>query len=507
MSHNLTTSLLVAAAVAIIPCQAAGQEAQSDWEKAFWERAKEHAKAFDATTRSHFEQMRSNFNAEYADALDGIWKQYEVLPAVQRPQRKDPPKAPVAPPPENPPPEKDNAPAKPVEIIPAKIVFPPIKIEPVPLTLPDIPRPTLPEGVDGVTFDYFGTTCEIGHYNFDPVDYDSKRMKLGDAWKKIESDNSTEKLINDCLRLRESLSLCDMGYLWLIERIAAEIHPESKDSQVFLTAYILNQTGYDVKLGLTDRGLTLLMNTDLQIYGMYSVKFGNNKYYIREKDLSLRPILSYDGLYAANNAIPLRMVPDRMPQFENQPESTTYSSKLWLEEPEFTVTVSNPEMHFLADYPQISWEHYLRAPISDNFRQQVIDQLKSKVAGLNTFDGVRKLLSYVQFGFDYMTDNDQYGHEKVNFPEENFFYPANDCEDRSILFATLVREIYGLDVALLHYPNHISTAVDFRDPTIKGDAINIDGHHYVMCDPTFIGAQIGMSQPQYRDIRPEVYKQ
>ncbi len=164
-------------------------------------------------------------------------------------------------------------------------------------------------------------------------------------------------------------------------------------------------------------------------------------------------------------------------------------------------------MEFFADYPWMSWEHYIRAPLSDNFRNEVLPPMREMVSGLSTFDGVRKLLSFVQFGFEYMTDNDQYGHEKVNFPEENFYYPANDCEDRSILFATLVREIYGLDVVLLHYPNHLSTAVDFGDPTIKGDAISLDGRHYVMCDPTYIGARIGMTMDQYRGVMPEVYRQ
>lgn len=476
--------------------------AQTDWEKAFWDTAKKHSEEFDATTRTHFEQMRSRFNEEYANALDGVWKEYEVFPAMERPKRIEPDKAPVAP---------DLSKGKlptPVEITPAKIVLPPIKINSVPLSLPKNPQPILPLADNTVRFDFFGTTCEIGSYDFEPVSYDANRMKLGSEWRSMESNPDTESLFKDCVRLREALSLCDMGYLWLIEHVAAKIYPDSKDSQAFMAAYLMNQSGYDVKLGMTDRGLTLLMNADRDIYGMTFIKFDGIKYYARDKALASRPMQSYDAMYGPENTIPLRMIPDRMPTFNaGKDEMVTYSSKRWMEEPEFTVTVSKPEMQFLGDYPQISWEHYLQAPVSDNFREQIMEQIRKRVAGLPAYDGVRKLLSYVQFGFDYMTDNDQYGYEKVNFPEENFFYPANDCEDRSILFATLVRDIYGLDVVLLHYPNHVSTAVDFRNPTIKGDAININGSHYVMCDPTFVGATIGMSMPTYRGVQPEVYKQ
>ena len=502
MRHtSLTSSLAVLLALASMPWQAAAQSQQTDWEKAFWERAKSHAQSFDSTTRSHFEQMRSNFNAEYADALDGIWKHYEVLPPADNSIKKKPRKAPVAPKP-------DTAPLKPVDIVPSKIVLPPVSIDPVPLTIPNDPTPTLPDRSRGLSFDFYGTTCEIGDYNFDPIDYNPQSMKLGSEWKKHEADGDMQSLIDDCPRLREALSLCDIGYLWLTEHVAKKIYPSSTDSQAFLTSYLLNQTGYDVKLGLTDKGLTLLYNTDLPVYGCCSVNFNGRKYYVRDSLVERRPIRSYEGLYAANEAIPLRLTPDRMPALDTEMKDTVqYSSKLWVVEPEFKVTVSRPDMKFLADYPWMSWENYLRAPLTDNFRNQVVETMREKVKGLDTFDGVRKLLSYVQYGFNYMTDPQQYGHEKVNFPEENFFYPANDCEDRAILLATLVREIYGLDVVLLHYDGHLSTAIDFRDPTIKGDAINIDGHHYVMCDPTFIGAPIGMSMPNYRNQQPIVYKQ
>lgn len=479
----------------------AAQAQESDWEKAFWQRAKEHAEAFDATTRSHFEKMRSNFNAEYAEALNGIWKEYQVIAPTPRPQRIEPKTPPVAP-------KEALLPEKPLNVIPEKVVLPPPVVKPIQLTIPDNPCITVAKNVPSMKVDFFETICEIGLYSFEPISYNHDRLLLGDEWKKLESNENTDKLIDDCVRLREALSLCDMGYLWLCETISARIYPQSKDSQAFLTAYLMNQTGYDVKLGLTRKGLTVLMHTDLPLDGQYSIMFSDTKYFVRDKELALLPIRSYEGFYAPSETIPLRIVPDRMPKLDPKRISpVVYSSKQWSSEPEFQVTVSKHEMEFFADYPWMSWEHYIRAPLSDNFRNEVLPPMREMVSGLSTFDGVRKLLSFVQFGFEYMTDNDQYGHEKVNFPEENFYYPANDCEDRSILFATLVREIYGLDVVLLHYPNHLSTAVDFGDPTIKGDAISLDSHHYVMCDPTYIGARIGMTMDQYRGVMPEVYRQ
>ena len=81
----------------------------------------------------------------------------------------------------------------------------------------------------------------------------------------------------------------------------------------------------------------------------------------------------------------------------------------------------------------------------------------------------------------------------------------SDCEDRSILFCRLVKEILNMDVVLLHYPNHIAAAVRFTQPT-SGDSVSVDGRQYVVCDPTYIGASVGDTMPQFAGTKPEVVK-
>ena len=70
------------------------------------------------------------------------------------------------------------------------------------------------------------------------------------------------------------------------------------------------------------------------------------------------------------------------------------------------------------------------------------------------------------------------------------YYPYCDCEDRSILFSRLIRDLLGLDVVLVFYPGHLATAVHFTED-VKGDYIIVDGKKYVICDPTYIGAPVG----------------
>ena len=82
--------------------------------------------------------------------------------------------------------------------------------------------------------------------------------------------------------------------------------------------------------------------------------------------------------------------------------------------------------------------------------------------------------------------------------EEIFHYPFSDCEDRSVLFAFLVHELLNLEVVGVNYPGHMATAVCFNE-AVDGDYLLHDGKNFVICDPTYINAPIGLSMPDYAD--------
>ena len=100
----------------------------------------------------------------------------------------------------------------------------------------------------------------------------------------------------------------------------------------------------------------------------------------------------------------------------------------------------------------------------------------------------------MQTGLEYEYDDKVWGHDRAFFAEESLYYPYSDCEDRSILFSRLVRDLLGLDVALVYYPGHLATAVCFKND-VTGDAMMIGGRRFVVCDPTYIGAPVGAQMP------------
>ena len=111
-------------------------------------------------------------------------------------------------------------------------------------------------------------------------------------------------------------------------------------------------------------------------------------------------------------------------------------------------------------------------------------KLKEKVRTMGNYEAVRYLLGFTRQAFRYKTDSEAYGLENVTFsPEETLFYPDSDCEDRSILFVFLVREVLMLDAILIDYPEHASAAVNFKT-TSYGEPILYNGSKYTICEPT-----------------------
>ena len=103
-------------------------------------------------------------------------------------------------------------------------------------------------------------------------------------------------------------------------------------------------------------------------------------------------------------------------------------------------------------------------------------------------------MNWVQTAFVYEYDDKVWGHDRAFFPEESLFYPYCDCEDRSILFTRLVRDLLGLKCILIYYPGHLASAVKFTE-SVQGDYIQLNGNRFVVCDATYIGAPIGHTMP------------
>jgi hypothetical protein len=103
----------------------------------------------------------------------------------------------------------------------------------------------------------------------------------------------------------------------------------------------------------------------------------------------------------------------------------------------------------------------------------------------------------------YEYDDKVWGGDRAFFAEETLYFPYADCEDRSVLFSRLVRDLVGLNVVLLYYPGHLATAVAFSEE-VYGDYLVYDNQRYIVCDPTYIGAPVGRTMPNMNNQEAQI---
>lgn len=516
--------------------------------------------------KNKFEEYRKQLNAEYAEYMRQAWPEYKVKPAKPVPPRKEPPKPVVKTPEEEPVPvvdsipfvepaiepaeepvlepaeepvvepteepvidsipfvepvmepvaEPEMEPAEPEEEVmdePEEIVLPFDEVvplaEPAQPIVPAIPLPEVTPvvtSVPGHTFSYYGTSCKIAGMNSTHrfVLTGVKEEHVADAWVTLAADKYLSVLAQ-CAEYREKLNLCDWGYVRFLQEMTESFFPASQRNEaVLLQVYLLVQSGYKVRMARTGDRLVLLLPIEHEVYNYSYLTVDGIPYYVIDKLEAGQSFYLYDRAFAKETSVSLYMTsPPSLPAAEACMVERTLTSTRNIST---TVEVDRNLIDFYNDYPVNSqWGYYSSASLSEEAKASLYPILELYTLEESKAEAANLLLNFVQTAFDYKTDDEQFGYERPLFGEETLYYPYCDCEDRSILYSILVRDLLGLDVVLLNYPGHLATAVKFKEDII-GDYILLNDGKYIVCDPTYIGAGIGEAMPDCRDEKAVIVR-
>lgn len=371
-----------------------------------------------------------------------------------------------------------------------------------------ISEETLWKTTDSLQLDYFGAKLRLR--------YQSKKFLLpaiteksvGRLWKEMAGSRFST-LLNDMLRCKEKLQMNDWGYFQLSKKVAARISTlQTEDSRTVFQHFLLVQSGYDVRLARVDKFLVLLVPIREEVYACSYLEMNGRPYYvISDKDVkSYTNIYSYELPEGLIRKPTLSLMMEKELLLPMQPKPYTVAAAGLEVKGEVNVN----KIRFYREYPLCELAVYARAVPDERQAKQLSASLSGQLARSPFPQALNRLLLWVQNGFRYQTDGEQFGREKPFFVEENFYYPACDCEDRSVLFAYLVRQIFDKDVVLLDYPGHVATAVCVdkvgNEEEIKGAYIRLEGKKYIVCDPTYMNATAGRVMPAYQSKRPKVIR-
>lgn len=449
---------------------------------------------------SDYGKFRQGILDDYDHFLAGVWEEFEAFSGKKR-DRKPKPATPPAPKPQAPTPTPKDLPAPSVTPQPEQPEQP--KPSPTPAPVP----PVRPTAAPTVNVSLYGTPLHVPAVTV-PVVSAFEPEQLAEAWRTIDGDAATRNVLQSLRATSATYALGDWFTFELV-RVYAERVGKSAASRLLLRLYLLTHLGYDVRAGKKSGEGVLLVPITQQVYARSFLTFDDEqKYYLFYDNEQGGQQAEGGGLYtyqlpqndgslrALNMAIGsagLNLRTGEMHRFSVTDGKMTLAGK-----------VDKGTMAAIDRFPQVDIPVFAMCTIDPSLRKSLLEQMRQQIIGLSERAAAQRILSFIQHAFDYATDDEQFGREKPFFVEENFFYPRNDCEDRAILYAFFVRHLLGLDVHLVHYPGHECTAVRFTDTSVTGDSYTYRGQRFIICDPTYIGASIGMCMPSFRSVEPEV---
>lgn len=475
--------------------------------ESFQERARREFEQFEQQNAAEYDNFRQRANATYAEFLKHAWREMGLEQPI-KPPKIDPPVQPVAP---QLPPREADKPINPKPLIFKGIsrVDPP-KVTPFPrYEIPEV-KPEQEPFMLPMPVNFFGESCTVrlksgvGEVKL-PV---PTNQYISEAWKQL-SDGRFDPMFADCMAIREKLKLNDWGYFQLAKRVAEEFceTKNSNDSKI-LQAFLMTQAGYKIRMGRYNNKLFLLFPCDERISGKCFIRFNDNPtpFYLLDEDAALAQRITLCEVCDA--AFPGEM--GFSIDLPTLPELPFASSVMRVHKstryPDLRVDFEANKnlIDFFNTYPQAPWKTFALGSLSERTKQTIYPLLKKAIEGKSEVVAANIIINFVQTGFQYKTDGEQFGRERSLFGDESFYYPFCDCEDRAILYSILMRDLLGVKAALIYYPGHLATAICFSEGKVYGDYVEVGGDKYTICDPTYIGASVGMTMPNMNNAEAEV---
>ena len=354
-----------------------------------------------------------------------------------------------------------------------------------------------------INFDFFGSyqefniPSEIKEANF----YPQNQKGISNFFSKVAS-SEYEGLISNIKNVSKKMDLNDWGVYLLVVKISNTLFTNQDNSRLF-SWFIFNKMGYAVKIGLANKHIVLMHYSKKTIYSTPNYKFKNKKYYVVANYAKgdIGRVFSYEQEYPGSNK-ELDLSLEKLPKLPLSIKKKTLEFKHFGNIYSVPYEYNENIIDFMATYPQADYETFFNAPLEYRTYKSIAISLKKYIDGKKASDALNFVLNFVQKAFQYERDNKQFGREKVMFAQETLFFDKSDCEDRAVLFSYLVKELFSIGIIGVKYKNHMATALNVP---IEGDTVRVGAKKFVLADPTYINATIGMSMLEYKKVKPQSY--
>ncbi len=348
------------------------------------------------------------------------------------------------------------------------------------------------------------------HFYYNPVNFSlpniSKESITAAVKRLSENTTSFQNEIDQWATYAQTMQLNDYGFFQLLKKTSLQMYQDRKKATLFVW-YILNKVGFDCKLSYTKKeDLFLLLPSKYPLMYRFQYRIDGKRYYIF--DFNPNPPQNYGGIYSyqgnLNGTYKLDFLITKAPHIKTAIKENKFKVGKTKEKIKLSSNISY--IQFLSELPMLNYQAYYYMPMSKQAEAQLDAKITPFLRGNTTLQKVTFLLNFVQAGFPYKYDKEQFNKkERPQSSEEMLFYTKGDCEDHAALFSYLVLRYTNCEVLGILYKGHATTAVKFTDGRkINGCHLPAPYSDYVLCEPTCnVPTPVGYISKEYRGVVPE----
>ena len=321
-----------------------------------------------------------------------------------------------------------------------------------------------------------------------------------------DADHILQRQLDEAV---DQMGLNEWGYFVLLRAITEKIYANAND-RVLFAFYMLHSHGFKARVGRGSKSnqllLLLALDNSKEVYSKTFFRINGTKYYaVYGNGMQGESVYSYDEKADQSGLKEIGL------DFKKSLNiaACDKSRKLHLNKVNMDITLpySTSHLRYYDEIPTTVFPIYFNTPVSKETEAVLAETMGTLSKQYNKVQLVDIILNFVQTAFVYKIDEQYHGREKYYFPEETIGLPFSDCEDRSALFAWLVKRFVGYDVVGVLYDDHLATAVCFGDDAqLTGRSVTHKGKRYMVCDPTYQNAAIGTVMPKYANVNHEIVK-
>jgi len=316
----------------------------------------------------------------------------------------------------------------------------------------------------------------------------SEEKRLSDYWLKA-SETGYHVLIDDLLSIKETYMLPDYAFYLMVKSFVENSGAE-EDDQVYQTWFLMSKAFYACKIGFSGGSPYLLLGVKGRIFDRPYFSEDQIRYYALGNVSA--ELYTYNSPEKGKlNPLDLRIKsPIDLPLLPENRQLTFDHSENSIE---VKIFYNKNVAHLAEGFPTSDLSNYLSSSACLLLKKSLHKEFDARLEGLQQLDKVRFLLAFVQ-SMPYKKDHDQFGQERIFYPDEFLSHEYSDCEDRVVFLSYLIREFVDVDAVAITFPNHAALALHI-ETKVEGQHVVYEDKKYTICDPTYFGAPVGAVIP------------